>query len=274
MRTAIVFSDVHKGVNGELIDNNQDLLDLTLDKISRDIQKGRRAIADYIVLAGDIVEAWYTPVYKLMEKLKPELDAVFDKFERIGKERIYIVGNHDSTNVTNELPDTVKQYLLNRGWIICQEFTMNNIYISHGHRGEYGVISTFMASMAIRAAYFVSRFLRPIFGKIIDKIKNPVAEMLDAKLKNPTDEKTHAYYKQVLKRHKGSSSYALKVFGHTHIPIIVDGLGVVNTGDWMEHATYVELEADENNCKATGYQATYGKPIKIEEIHSISCTLD
>lgn len=274
MRTALVFSDVHCGIDGEIIENNQDLLELITTKLAKDIAKGKRELADYIVLAGDVIESWYTPVYKLMPTYKPFLDSVFERFEKLGKERIYIVGNHDSVEVSGELPDQVKEYLLARGWIICQEFTLPGTYISHGHRGEYGKITTFLASMAIRAVYFLSRYLRPIFGKVIDKIKNPVAELLDAKLKDPTSDETLAYYRQVLKRHKGSSAYPLKVFGHTHIPLIVDQLGVINTGDWVEDATFVEIVTDEKLCTAVGYKASYGKPIKIEQIHSISCDLD
>lgn len=272
--TAIVFSDIHKGVDSEVVDNNQDLLNIFLDDLISKIAKKKLKPYDHIILNGDIIESWYAAVFKTLKTHKLGLDEMFSKFEQIAENKVYIIGNHCTTETNGELPDIISKYLISRGWYICRDFAIDRIYFAHGHRGEYSKATTFLASKAIRFVYFLSRFLAPVFGKLIDKIKNPIASWLDSKLKDAGDSANLKYYETVLKRHKNSGAYIFKVFGHTHLPMIVERIGVINTGDWMEHSTYCTIKVTDTELGATLNKVSYGKPVKVEELVSISSSLD
>lgn len=242
MTTGISFSDVHFGVDDNVITTNQKLLMDTLDDLNIEIIQGKRPKFDTIVLNGDIIEAWYRAVYKNIKTYKTFLDIFFEKFEKIANTWHFNIGNHDTLSVNPVLPKTVQEYLITRGWTISSEYVSKELYISHGHRGEYNKITVFLASFFIRLAYFISSLLAPIFGKIIDIVKNPIASWLNHKGKITEKPKAIKEYKKILSRHPKSEGSVIKMFGHTHMPIILEDISVINSGDWMENSTFIIYE--------------------------------
>jgi UDP-2,3-diacylglucosamine pyrophosphatase LpxH len=250
MRTGISFSDVHFGVDDTVITTNQKLLMDTLDDLHEEIDKGFRYKFDELVLNGDIIEAWYSRVYKNMKDYKVFLDIFFEKFERISNSWHIIVGNHDTLKLKPIFPKQVEEYLLARGWTISSEYVSKELYIAHGHLGEYTKLTVFLASFFIRLAYVVSAFLAPVVGGVIDFFKNPIASWLNHKGKSSEKNKALEQYAKILKRHPNSEGCLIKMFGHTHMPIILEEISVINSGDWMENATFITYEVNSSAITA------------------------
>jgi predicted phosphodiesterase len=75
-------------------------------------------------------------------------------------------------------------------------------------------------------------------------VKNPIASWLNHKGK--LTEKANALqdYAKILSRHPKSDGSVIKMFGHTHMPMILEDISVINSGDWMENSTFITYEID------------------------------
>lgn len=178
---------------------------------------------DQLVLAGDIIDFIKIPI--LTQNCAKILDAIGDKTDVV-----YIVGNHDES-----LSGWIGSDIFGIKFARALEFVEfgRSFRIEHGDRFTTGPIH---ASAFIKIVSVVQNILETWFG--IDL--------------------TSWWVHRQLKKHKLRSISAILnmnndvdvfIMGHTHIPEAVIWVHAdqsiktyVNSGDWVTHMTYVEID--------------------------------
>jgi len=177
---------------------------------------------DQLILNGDIVEFLKGPVF---HEIALEIFKAID----FRKEIIYVIGNHDlalSNFVGKEIGGIkfVKEYVF--------EENGRTFRVEHGDAYETGIVH-YQKTMKVVS----------VFQDIIERIFNiDLSEWLtNLRLK-----------KRKLKRLwdiiDKNSDVDVLIIGHMHIPEVVIWIDeyekiktYVNSGDWVQHATYVEI---------------------------------
>ena len=208
---------------------------------------------DRLILVGDIfdiqqarkrpyVDEYHTKVAKKLLKIARKKDV------------IYVLGNHD-WDIVHVLPYT-KSFA---GIKICKYYSYwaginNHIGCIHGHQFDnipkhLAVIGDFLYIVGLRSNALLNR-IRSWFGLSYfsyskwckDRAKNLIAKTLNI------------HHKQIAMCVK--NDYNVLVTGHTHMPRIdeYDGVRLVNTGAFVEIATYVVEENGEFELKEVNYE--------------------
>jgi UDP-2,3-diacylglucosamine pyrophosphatase LpxH len=178
---------------------------------------------DQLVLAGDIIDFIKIPI--LTQNCAKILDAIGDKTDVV-----YIVGNHDES-----LSGWIGSDIFGIKFARALEFVEfgRSFRIEHGDRFTTGPIHT------------------SAFIKIVSVIQNILETWFGIDL-------TSWWVHRQLKKHKLRSISAILnmnndvdvfIMGHTHIPEAVIWVHAdqsiktyVNSGDWVTHMTYVEID--------------------------------
>ena len=206
----LIISDLHIGS----LHAKEDLLCDMLEQVQ----------FDELILAGDIIDFIKVPTFtkrtiKFIETLK-----------RKGKPIIYVIGNHDInlTEFENETIGGVK-FVSKYQFSYCGR----TYRVMHGHQFDTGVV-TWRFFMKIVSIFqdFLERWLRWDMASWLVRQK-----LKKRKLRRIWD---------ILKWNKEADVF---VMGHTHIPEAVIWIDeneqiktYVNTGDWIEHQTYVLIK--------------------------------
>ena len=178
---------------------------------------------DQLILNGDIIEFLKIPTFT------PLVIEIFKNID-FTKEIIYVVGNHDIS-----LQGFVGQAFRNVKFVkeYCFEEGGRKFRIEHGDKYERGIVhwKTIMKLVSF-------------FQDILEKIFNVNLSAWYNKLK---------FNKRKIKRlwdmMELNNDVDVLIVGHTHIPEVLIWIDeeeqiktYVNTGDWVSHATYVEIE--------------------------------
>jgi len=177
---------------------------------------------DQLILNGDIIEFLKIPTFTpLVMKLLKSIDFT--------KEIIYIIGNHDmplSGFIDQEFQGIkfMKEY--------CFEEGGRKFKVEHGDKYERGIIHSRTLMKVVT-----------VFQSIMEFIFNINLSAWYTKLK---------FNKRKVKRLWDimdiNNDVDVLIMGHTHIPEVLIWIDeeetiktYVNTGDWITHATYVEI---------------------------------
>ena len=186
---------------------------------------------DELVLAGDIIDFIKVPTFT-----KKTIDFI-NILQQKGKPIVYVIGNHDIN-----LSEFIGQTISGVKFVDKYEFQYvgKKYKIMHGHQFETGIV-TWRFSMKIISIFqdMLERWLQWDMGSWL--VKNRLKKR---KLRRIWD---------ILKWNKSADVF---IMGHTHIPEAVIWIDenekiktYVNTGDWIEHQTYVIIKDGELRLK-------------------------
>jgi UDP-2,3-diacylglucosamine pyrophosphatase LpxH len=177
---------------------------------------------DQLILNGDIIEFLKIPTFTPL---------VIDLFNSVDftKEIIYIIGNHDVS-----LRGFVGKAFRNVKFVseYCFDEGGRKFRIEHGDKYENGIIHSRQLMKIIS-----------VFQDILEKFFNINLSAWYSKLK---------FNRRKVKRLWDimdlNNDVDVLIMGHTHIPEVLIWIDeeeniktYVNTGDWVSHATYVEI---------------------------------
>ena len=186
---------------------------------------------DELILAGDIIDFIRVPTFT-------ETTAkILDKISELGKKVIYVIGNHD-IGMSKFAGKTIAGIKFVHKYEF--EYFNRRYKIVHGHQFETGVVTwvVFMKILSI-----IQDWAERAFGW------NLATWYVNWKLR-----------KRKLKRIwdilQWNEEADVFIMGHTHVPEVVIWLDenenlktYVNTGDWVEHSTYVLIKDNQLRLK-------------------------
>tara|TARA_Y100000361_G_C11110746_1_gene317423 strand:- start:48 stop:719 length:672 start_codon:yes stop_codon:yes gene_type:complete len=177
---------------------------------------------DQLILNGDIIEFLKIPTFtSLVIELMNTID--------YSKEIIYIIGNHD-VSLSGFVGQIFKNVKFTKEY--CFEENGRSFRIEHGDKYETGIVHSRTLMKLIS-----------IFQDILEKIFNINLSAWYSRLK---------FNRRKVKRLWDimdlNNDVDVLIMGHTHIPEVLIWIDeeekiktYVNTGDWVTHATYVEI---------------------------------
>jgi len=178
---------------------------------------------DQLILNGDIIEFLKGPSFTPM---------VLDIITAIdySKEIIYVVGNHDAA-----MTKLIDRSIYNVKFVEEYYFKENgrSFRIEHGDKYETGLVHR--------------RYLMKIISTFQDILERTFGIDLSTWITNLKLKKRKL--KRVWDIVDQNNDIDVMIIGHTHIPEVLIWIDenekiktYVNTGDWVQHATYVEIE--------------------------------
>jgi UDP-2,3-diacylglucosamine pyrophosphatase LpxH len=213
----LIISDVHLG---SFYSKEDELL-----KFLKDVE------FDELILAGDIID--FIKVPKFTEKTIE----IFDYISGLDKKIIYVVGNHD-----NAFERFIGLKFSNIEFKSKYEFEYGNrLYrIQHGDQYDGGIIHwPFLMKMISICHDWLERYFK----------KNLAALLVRFFVKKKK-------LKRVWDIVEWNNDVDVFIMGHTHIPEVVIWVDenenirtYANTGDWVEHSTYVILKGNQLRLK-------------------------
>ena len=186
---------------------------------------------DELILAGDIIEFLKVPHFTEDSK------KIFEIICNIKKPIVYVVGNHDRS-----LEAFVGSSVSNIRFTTRYEFTCEgrSFAVEHGDKYEGGILHSryFMQFVALLGNW-IERWFGWNTNHIIDYFK--------------TRKKRIKHIRDIM-RHNGDRD--VFIMGHTHTPEAMIWIDenerirtYINTGDWLEHATYVTINGSQVRLK-------------------------
>jgi len=182
----------------------------------------KEAKYDQLILNGDIIEFLKIPTFT------PLIMEIFKNVD-FTKEIIYIIGNHD-VSLQGFIGETFRNVKFVKEY--CFEEGGRKFRIEHGDKYDKGVVhwKTVMKLISF-------------FQDVLEKIFNINLSAWYTKLK---------FNKRKIKRlwdmMELNNDVDVLIVGHTHVPEVLIWIDeeekiktYVNTGDWVTHATYVEI---------------------------------
>ncbi len=232
---AIFFSDAH-------------LTDTVSERFRRLLRFLKSVVPDYpsIYILGDLFDVWPATTPYLVRKFKSVLD-VLTQLQRGGHSITYIEGNHDfhlGDYFTREMgirviPEGIIENLEGKSVYMCHGDAINPHDIWH-HRWRSLLRHTAVRSLLTRLpgelTFSVGRQLSSVSRK--------------SRLRTFESHRTliSRNYQRLAQQVILKKQCDVVVMGHTHLPehltMILQGTPreYVNTGDWLDHPTYVEFD--------------------------------
>ena len=178
---------------------------------------------DQLILNGDIIEFLKGPTFTTI---------ALDILRAIdpNKEVIYIVGNHDTA-----IANLIGQEFMNVKFVREYSFQEGgrSFRIEHGDKYETGLVHR--------------RYIMKIISTFQDMIERTFGLDLSTWITNLKLKKRKL--KRLWDIIDHNNDIDALIIGHTHIPEVIIWIDenekiktYVNTGDWVQHATYVEIE--------------------------------
>lgn len=227
----IFFSDVHLGAFDEYNNRRKKFLDFL---------ESEAALADRIVINGDLFDFWFEYRQAIPRGLTDVLSHLY-LLSRKGIEIHYVPGNHDFW-----MCDFFQQEL---GIILHSEiydFTSHGkkIHVFHGDgiAGNDVGYRIMKKIFRFRPNIWLYRWLHPDLGIPLAKSISHTSRM-SSRNKELLDESDYRNY--ALK--KGQEGFQIVILGHRHVPVM-ENLGSVlyiNLGDWIEHFSYAVFQDGE-----------------------------
>tara|TARA_R110000851_G_scaffold159470_2_gene302706 strand:+ start:1514 stop:2176 length:663 start_codon:yes stop_codon:yes gene_type:complete len=177
---------------------------------------------DQLILNGDIIDFLKGPTFTttaldILRAIDPS------------KEIIYVVGNHDTA-----VSELIDQTFLNIKFVkeYCFEDTGRKFRVEHGDKYETGLVH--------------KRYVMKIISIFQDIIERTSGLDLSTWLTNLKLKKRKL--KRLWDILEDNNDVDALIVGHTHLPEVLIWIDenekiktYVNTGDWVQHATYVEI---------------------------------
>lgn len=178
---------------------------------------------DKVIINGDFWDGYLTSFDAFLEAWQPLLAALAQK------DTIYILGNHDSTNFTDERARQFAQVVDDEYALVIGKRTY---HVTHGHHHsrEFDVkhprLTKFFGWMY--PLYPVARSA-PIVGGWLNNLDNQVKKQLELELLGFA----RAHY----------TPNHWQVFGHSHLPLELPSAGYLNPGSFtLTTARYIVIE--------------------------------
>ena len=201
-----------------------------------------------IYILGDLFDSWPGTNRLLIHKYSPILTALED-LVRGGRRVHYIEGNHDfrlGKYFSEKLGIQVHPDYLEQDW------GSKKVYLAHGDLGNpkqngYRILRAFLRSN------FTHLLLKTLPPQMIDSIGKGFSKYSRDSQKSRWVRDAQKI-KNIYRETAGSifqKGYDVVVFGHTHYPdsVAVEVMGrqclYFNTGDWLQHFTYLEFDGRE-----------------------------
>ena len=178
---------------------------------------------DELILAGDIIDFIRIPKFT-----KKSLD-IFNYMINLEKPIIYIVGNHDIA-----FQEFINYESSNIKFLKTYDFEDNNkkIRIEHGDDYDNFIIKwEQIMNIICFIANLIERFLHLDISNYYEKYRNKQRNKINIE--------------NILKK---NTDIDIFIMGHTHKPEIIENkinnkkLIYGNTGDWIQHKSYIILE--------------------------------
>ena len=178
---------------------------------------------DELILAGDIIDFIRIPKFT-----KKSLD-IFNYLLNLNKPIIYIIGNHDIA-----FNDFINYECNNIKFLKNYEFEDNKkkIRIEHGDDYDNFIIKwEYIMNIICVLSNLIERFFYFDMNNFYEKQRNRQRNKIDIK--------------NIIKK---NSDVDIFIMGHTHKPEIIENLInnnkliYGNTGDWIQHKSYIILE--------------------------------
>jgi len=222
-------------------------------------QINKKVKYEKIVLIGDIIEDWYIDSNDVFKNYPEIMMLFFYKLKMLTKRIIFVKGNHDSDSTWGKLPRRTKEFLEGLDVEICyRQFHEDNLVYSHGHKGESGFpLIMLLNILGAKIVFNTLKWIAKLFGTkgktLYSKLKPYYDKITNSDGIGDTQEEHEIYYTKVRARLNVPEECTL-VCGHTHRPLVLESMKVINDGDWMSHTTFVEIDHNSNIaflCKYT-----------------------
>ena len=227
---AIFISDVHYLLEKKIKNHRHKQLFQCLDYFAK-----RNIKFKNIYLGGDIIESWYFSANRKLKKSKTRFDKLFERFDRIalpGAGKYYMVGNHDTTSFNMKLSGRVERYLIERRWQVREHFENERFIVAHGHQGQYSRFEWVYSIFILRILHVLARIIPNLFQVAEDWYDRN----LNRENPDSTEEKLKFFGRISRVMEQGNR---LLICGHTHGFLCMPELKILNTGDWVEDATFI-----------------------------------
>ena len=186
---------------------------------------------DELVLAGDIIDFIKIPQFT------ETTIKIFDYIAKLDKKIVYVVGNHDSA-----LEKFIGKQFAHIEFMSKYEFEYGDrtYRIQHGDQYETGLVH-----------YRFTMNVISIFHDMLERFfkKNLAALLVKMFVKKKK-------IKRIWNIIKWNDDVDVFIMGHTHIPEVVIWVDpnenirtYANTGDWVEHSTYIILKDNKLRLK-------------------------
>ena len=181
---------------------------------------------DQLILAGDIIDFIKVPSFT------EQSSALFKIMDNFPAKIIYVIGNHDIS-----FKGLVGRSVFGVSFVDRYEFTdgERKYRVEHGHKYEKGLIH------------------KKFFMNVLSVFQDMIERIINLNLSE--------WYRNIIKRRRKliriwdiiewNKDADVFIMGHTHTPEVLiwvdhnqDIKTYVNTGDWVEHQTYVTIEDD------------------------------
>lgn len=186
-----------------------------------------------IVLLGDIIESWYVNGEKIVKKYPEQLLRLFMRLEKIStpdNEKIFIIGNHDSSHFDLRLPPVIESHLKELGWQIMEHYQTEHFIAFHGHQGQYGRLHWYSGIVFLRVVFFFSGLL----PKTYTKVKNHFYARYNFSAPE-NNQRILRFYQRILMFTDSICKRGNRfiINGHIHRPLIIKDIRIINCGDWV-----------------------------------------
>lgn len=223
------FSDAHLGNQAYYLEKaREEKLISFISKISKD--------ADYIFILGDLFDFWFeykTSIYKRYIRILSELMRFTDNKIQVH----YLVGNHDFW-MRNLFTKYFKFKLHFNP--ITMAYGENKYFIAHGDglnpkdKGYLFIKKVFRSKLTIR-----------LFSLLHPDLAWTIAHTFSKTSRKYTEQFSDSEIKELIKFAQekiNSDKFDGVILGHTHHPEVVklEKGTYYNTGDWIDHFTYLE----------------------------------
>ena len=226
---AVFISDIHyKGLEDP---RTEELLHF-LDK--------KLGFHDYLVIVGDFFDFWIGYSNSVFSTYVPVLSKLYELVHHRNIKIIYVEGNHDFF-LGAFFEKTLKAHIIRKKGEI--EIFGKKIYLHHGDGLEYrSILKKMVLNTIVRSpfSYFLSRILGP---GLIWKIGRLFSHASRHYGRGPSEIRER--YRKVARDFLSKNSYDYFIVGHNHVPDqyeVSTHQFYFNTGDWLEHRTYLILD--------------------------------
>lgn len=226
----LFLSDIHFLLDKRIKPHHHKELFRLLDRL-----KKRNIGFHTVCLVGDVIENWFFNGNRIIQRNEKRFRKLFDRLDALappGARKIYVVGNHDTTSFTMTLDRDVEQLLFNRGWEIVEQAEGEGWTAIHGHQGQYNRLNWALTVFGLRLLHGIGwlfpgsfRFAEGFYDKHLNR-QDPA-----------TSEQELKYYRRLSRI--ADQGDRIMISGHTHKPLCIPELRILNTGDWMDSRSFI-----------------------------------